>query len=85
MFSPEFMKFLINYQKEDFTPEETKKEIEFKDKRGKGKLAEVFLTVEKQPTFSVMLIYTFFKCSIFNSGLRVMPITSMRCFWNLCS
>ena len=47
MFSPEFMKFLINYQKEDFTPQETKKEIEFKDKRGKGKLAEVFLTVEE--------------------------------------
>ena len=47
MFSPDFMKFLINYQKEDFTPEETKKEIAFKDKRGKGKLAEVFLTVEK--------------------------------------
>lgn len=47
MFSPEFMKFLINYQKSDFTPEETKKEIEFKDKRGGKKLAEVFITVNK--------------------------------------
>ncbi|MBO8430094.1 hypothetical protein IAC76_01770 [Spirochaetes bacterium] len=46
MFSPEFMKFLINYQKSDFTPQETKKEIEFDDKRG-GKLAEVFVVVNK--------------------------------------
>ena len=45
MFSPEFMKFLINYQKSDFTPEETKKEIEFKNNGGGGKLAEVLITV----------------------------------------
>ncbi len=41
MFSPEFMKFLINYQKSEFTPENTKKEIKFKKSR--GKLAEVFV------------------------------------------
>ena len=28
MFSPEFMRFLINYQKSDFTPAETKKEMQ---------------------------------------------------------
>ncbi len=47
MFSPEFMKFLINYQKSDFAPEETKKEIPFKDRRGRRKFAEVLLTVNK--------------------------------------
>lgn len=41
MFSPEFMRFLINYQKSEFTPQETKKEIRFKKSR--GKLAEVFV------------------------------------------
>lgn len=41
MFSPEFMRFLINYQKSDFTPQETKKEIRFKKNR--GKFAEVFV------------------------------------------
>lgn len=46
MFSPELMKYLINYQKEDFKPEETKKEINFKDQKG-GRLAEIFLTVNK--------------------------------------
>lgn len=46
MFSPEFMKYLINYQKEDFTPEETKKEIKFKNNKS-GKLAEILLTVTK--------------------------------------
>lgn len=45
MFSPEFMKFLINYQKSDFTPQETKKEIEFDNRRGGKKLAEVFVPV----------------------------------------
>ncbi len=36
MFSPEFMKFLINYQKADFTPQKTRKEIPLKiNKRGK--------------------------------------------------
>jgi len=46
MFSPEFMKFLINYQKEDFTPENTRKEIEFKDKGRGCKAAEVYVTVK---------------------------------------
>ena len=46
MFSPEFMKYLINYQKEDFTPEETQKEIKFKN-HNTGKLAEVWAIIEK--------------------------------------
>ncbi len=46
MFSPEFMKYLINYQKSDFTPEETKKEIHFKNNKG-GKLAQVMAEVLK--------------------------------------
>lgn len=46
MFSPEFMRYLINYQKNDFKPEETKKEIRFKSEKG-GKLAEIFLAVNK--------------------------------------
>ncbi len=46
MFSPEFMRYLINYQKDDFKPEETKKEIRFDQKKG-GRLAEIFLTVNK--------------------------------------
>lgn len=47
MFSPEFMRFLVNYQKNDFAPEEnTKKEIKFKD-NGFGKLAKVFITVNR--------------------------------------
>ncbi|MBP3923884.1 hypothetical protein J6E39_01415 [bacterium] len=41
MFSPEFMRYLINYQKEDFAPENTKKEIKFKNKSN-GKLAEIY-------------------------------------------
>ena len=41
MFSPEFMKFLINYQKPEFTPVSTKKEIKFKNKG--GKLAQVLI------------------------------------------
>lgn len=45
MFSPEFMKFLINYQKSEFAPESTKKELYFKPKRGRKVLAEVILTV----------------------------------------
>ncbi len=45
MFSPEFMKFLINYQKSEFAPEPTKKELYFKPKRGRKVLAEVILTV----------------------------------------
>lgn len=47
MYSKEFMKFLYNYQKEDFKPKETdKKEISFKNRRG-GKLAKVYITVSK--------------------------------------
>ncbi len=46
MFSPEFMKYLINYQKSEFTPQDTKKEIKFKNNKS-GKLAEVFVTVGK--------------------------------------
>ncbi len=46
MFSPEFMKYLINYQKSDFTPENTQQEIKFKNNKS-GKLAEIFITVNK--------------------------------------
>jgi len=46
MYSKEFMKFLFEYQKEDFKPKQSEiKEIRFKN-RGGGKLAEVFV-VEK--------------------------------------
>lgn len=45
MFSPEFMRYLINYQKSDFAPQDSKKEIKFKDNK-KGKLAEVFVTLK---------------------------------------
>lgn len=44
MFSPEFMRFLINYQKPDKSEIETKKEISFKDSNKTGNLAYVFLT-----------------------------------------
>ena len=46
MFSPEFMKYLINYQKSEFTPEETKREIKFKNNKS-GKLAEVLAIINK--------------------------------------
>lgn len=46
MFSPEFMKYLINYQKSEFTPCDTKKEIKFKDRKS-GKLAEIYALVTK--------------------------------------
>ena len=46
MFSPEFMKYLINYQKSEFTPENTKKEIKFKNNKS-GKLAGVLAVVLK--------------------------------------
>ena len=45
MFSPEFIKYLINYQKSEFEPENTKKEIKFKNNRS-GKLARVFITIK---------------------------------------
>lgn len=45
MFSPEFMRFLINYQKSDFAPAETKKEIPLKiNKRGKLAWANILIT-----------------------------------------
>lgn len=46
MFSPEMMKFIINYQKDDFKPEKEKREINFKD-GDKGELAKVYLTINK--------------------------------------
>lgn len=46
MFSPEFMKYLINYQKSEFTPEDTKKEIRFKNNKS-GKLAEIRAIIYK--------------------------------------
>ena len=58
MFSPEFMRFLINYQKSDFTPEQTKKEIPLKINK-RGKLAWVNILVSKQvsirPKFKLYL------------------------------
>ena len=46
MFSPEFMKYLINYQKSEFTPQNSKKEISFKNNKS-GKLAEIYALVTK--------------------------------------
>lgn len=46
MFSPEFMRYLINYQKSEFTPQDTKKEIKFKNNKS-GKLVEVLVEVMK--------------------------------------
>lgn len=46
MFSPEFMRYLINYQKSDFTPEKTKKEITLKTPK-RGKLAWVNILISK--------------------------------------
>ncbi len=46
MFSPEFMKYLINYQKSEFTPQNTKKEIKFKNNKS-GRLAEILAVVNK--------------------------------------
>ncbi len=45
MFSPEFMKFLINYQKEEFTPKPTKKVIYLNNPRGGKKLPAVVMEV----------------------------------------
>lgn len=46
MFSPEFMRYLINYQKSDFTPQDTKKEVKFKNNKS-GRLAEILAVVNK--------------------------------------
>jgi hypothetical protein len=46
MFSPEFMKFLINYQKDEFMPEPSRKVIYLrKPGRGKKVFAEVYVPV----------------------------------------
>lgn len=45
MFSESFMNYLMNYQKEEFTPEKSEKEIHFND-RG-GKLIRVTVEAEK--------------------------------------
>ena len=42
MFSEKFMRYLMDYQKSDFIPAPTKKEIHFKEKTGKA----VKVTVE---------------------------------------
>ena len=47
MYSKEFMKFLMSYQKDDFKPKESKKEIKFKDRNRNGNLAEILLAVKK--------------------------------------
>ena len=44
MFSEEFMKYLINYQKSEFAPKSSKKEIRFKNNKS-GKLADILLTI----------------------------------------
>ena len=46
MFSPDFMRFLIDYQKKDFTPEKTQKEVKFKN-NNTGKLAEIYALINK--------------------------------------
>ena len=47
MYSKEFMRFIFDYQKDDFKQKnETVKEIKFKNNRG-GKLADILLTVKK--------------------------------------
>ncbi len=40
------MKYLINYQKSEFTPQNTKKEIKFKNNKS-GRLAEILAVVNK--------------------------------------
>ncbi len=48
MFSPEFMKYLMNYPKEETPTKKTieRKEIHFKSTKS-GRLAEIVLTVKK--------------------------------------
>ncbi len=47
MYSKEFMKFLYEYQKDEFKPKDSEqKEIRFKKPRS-GKLAEVYVTIKK--------------------------------------
>ena len=48
MFSPEFMRFLINYQKPDKSEFETKKEIKLKNKDNNCNLDYIFLTKKKK-------------------------------------
>ena len=47
MFSPEFMKYLINYQKPEYNESVERKTINFKFKHKNGKLAHVFLLNKK--------------------------------------
>ncbi len=47
MYSKEFMRFLYNYQKDDFKPKDNHiQEIRFTN-RGSGKRAEVFVEIKK--------------------------------------
>lgn len=46
MYSTEFMKYLINYQKSDFAPKKSQIEIKFKNNKS-GKLADILLTINK--------------------------------------
>ena len=57
MFSPEFMRYLINYQKSDFAPEKTKKEIPLKiNKRGKLAWVNILVTKYKYlPIFAALI------------------------------
>ncbi len=66
MFSPEFMRFLINYQKSDFAPEKTKKEIPLKINK-RGKLAWVDILVTKYPARLVRYIYAQFFSHLINN------------------
>lgn len=45
MFSEKFMRYLMNYQKAEFAPQSTQKEIRFKHKG--GKLVKVTIEVKK--------------------------------------
>lgn len=45
MFSEKFMRYLMNYQKSEFVPAPTKKEIHFKEKG--GKVVKVTVEVRK--------------------------------------
>lgn len=47
MFSPEFMRFLINYQKPEYDSNIYKQVKQFKFKSGGNRLAAEFLSVKK--------------------------------------
>lgn len=49
MYSKEFMKFIYNYQKDEFKPKDAKNiEIRFKNNGSGGKLAQIFLTLDNK-------------------------------------